>query len=149
MHMNGNGFKKSKIHIAKSMYITKKILLMKTIKNERRADPIFHSLGKSKICTTKTSLVVATKMVATNAERGRLGFGILLDITLGAVVLVDPERVDAPVRLGKGRRVVLHEGVAGAGPGRAGAAAPDVAGPVTAEGDIKDLFDRVSVSEIL
>lgn len=68
----------------------------------------------------------------------RSGMGV--DITLrAATVLVDLERVDAPVGIGEGGRVVLDVGVASAGLGGTATRRPDAAGPVTAEGDVEDL----------
>jgi hypothetical protein len=60
-------------------------------------------------------------------------------VRVGRTVLVDPQRVDLPVGLRKRGWVVLH--VTGAATGQRGAATggPDVAGPVTAEGDVEDL----------
>jgi len=52
---------------------------------------------------------------------------------------VDLERVDLPVAVLEGRRVVLDKVIAGASLARAGARAPNIAGPVTAEGDVEDL----------
>lgn len=61
-----------------------------------------------------------------------------------ATLLVDLERVDAPVCLGEGGGVVLDVGVAGASLGGTGTRGPDVASPVTAEGDVEDLVWDVS-----
>ena len=56
-----------------------------------------------------------------------------------AVVLVDFQGVDEPIRRGEGRGgsldIVFADGVLGG----AGATGPDVAGPVAAEGDVEDL----------
>jgi hypothetical protein len=53
---------------------------------------------------------------------------------------VNLEGVDLPVGGLEGRGVVLDKVVARVSLGSAGSAAPDRAGPVTAEGDVKDLF---------
>lgn len=60
-------------------------------------------------------------------------------LAAAAAVLVDLQRVDAPVCALEGCGVVLDEGVAGGGVGGAASAGPDVAGPVTAECDVEDL----------
>lgn len=63
-----------------------------------------------------------------------------------AAALVDLERVDGPVGLAEGGRVVGDVGFAVAGQAAAVAGAPDVAGPVAAEGGVENLyFDVVSL----
>jgi len=57
-----------------------------------------------------------------------------------AAALVDLERVDGPVGVAEGGRVVGDVGVAVAGQGAAAAGAPDVSGPVAAEGGVEDLY---------
>lgn len=57
----------------------------------------------------------------------------------GAVLAVHLQAVDEPVRLLEGGRVVLDKGLARRGLGAArGVGAPDIAGPVAAERDVKD-----------
>lgn len=53
---------------------------------------------------------------------------------------VDLEGVDLPVRGLESRRVVLDKVVASVSLAGAGSTAPDIAGPVTAEGDVEDLL---------
>jgi hypothetical protein len=107
-------------------------------------------------------LVLATAVLHGRAGRGpdirrstaRLDFtgrlviagmhsGVGVRVTLGAAtLLVDLERVDAPVGLGEGGWVVLDIGVAGASLGGTATRGPDIAGPVTAEGNVEDLDGR-------
>lgn len=61
------------------------------------------------------------------------------DVVEQGVLLVDLERVDAPVGLVERCRVVLDESFAGAGFAGAGTCWPDCAGPVAAEGYVEDL----------
>lgn len=68
-----------------------------------------------------------------------VGVGYFVALAAAAAVLVDLERVDAPVGALEGGGVVLDEGVAGGGVGGAAAAGPDVAGPIATEGDVEDL----------
>lgn len=69
-----------------------------------------------------------------------LSLGVGFEVALGGVaVLVDLERVDAPVRLLEGGWILAHKVVAGAGFGGAAASGPGGAGPVAAESDIEDL----------
>jgi hypothetical protein len=56
-----------------------------------------------------------------------------------ATLLVHLERVDAPVSIGESGGVVLDVGVASASLGGTATRRPDVAGPVTAEGNVEDL----------
>ena len=79
--------------------------------------------------------------------RVRSSMAVRRDLTLcAAALLVDLEGVDAPVGVAESRGVVLDVGVARAGVGGAAAGRPNVAGPVTAESDIKDLRGNISKS---
>lgn len=68
---------------------------------------------------------------------------MVVNVALGgaAVVLVDLERVDAPVGLVECGRVVLDVRYAGVSLGSAGARGPRIASPVTTEGNVEDLID--------
>lgn len=75
-----------------------------------------------------------------------MGGGVGVDIALGAAtILVDLERVDAPVGLCKCRRIVLHIRFASVTLGCAGAGRPSLASPVTTESNVEDDLKIVEV----